>query len=56
MSEPAFGSDQACAHMISLEEVRGRKWRFCSSLPNSIRVGPSRYWPFWLTRMGAPAP
>ena len=25
-------------------------------VPNSIKVGPNSNWPFWLTRMGAPAP
>ncbi|MNP25550.1 hypothetical protein D3C76_1183630 [compost metagenome] len=56
MSEPALGSDQPCAHMSTLAAMRGRKRRFCSAVPNSIRVGPSSNWPFWLTRIGAPAP
>ncbi|MNF53886.1 hypothetical protein D3C84_352930 [compost metagenome] len=54
MSEPAPGSDQAWAQMSSPVAMRGRNRAFCSSLPYSIRVGPSRKMPFWLTRAGAP--
>ncbi len=36
--------------------MRGRNRCFCSGVPNSISVGPNSNWPFWLTRIGAPAP
>ena len=55
MSLPAFGSDQPCAQTSSLEAIFGRKRAFCSGVPNSMSVGPSRKMPFWLTRRGAPA-
>ena len=33
--------------------MAGRNRSFCSSVPNSNRVGASRNTPFWLTRRGA---
>src|SRR5579885_638350 len=55
MSEPALGSLQPCAQMSAPLAMRGRNFFFCASVPNSIKVGPSRKMPFWLTRSGAPA-
>jgi hypothetical protein len=55
MSLPALGSLQACAQTISLDAMVGRKRAFCSSVPTSMMVGPSRKMPFWFTRPGAPA-
>ena len=46
MSEPAPGSDQPCAQMSSPAAMRGKKRFFCSSVPNSIKVGASRNTPF----------
>ena len=55
MSLPAFGSDQPCAQTSSHDAIFGRKRAFCSGVPNSMSVGPSRKMPFWLMRRGAPA-
>jgi len=55
MSEPALGSDQPWAQTSSLDAIFGRKRAFCSGVPTSMIVGPSRKIPFWLTRPGAPA-
>jgi hypothetical protein len=55
MSLPALGSDQPCAQTSSLEAMVGRKRAFCSGVPYSMIVGPSRKMPFWFTRAGAPA-
>ncbi len=41
--------------MLSPLAIMGRKRCFCSGVPKSINVGPSRKIPFWLTRIGAPA-
>ena len=54
-SLPALGSLHACAHTISLDAIVGRKRAFCSAVPTSMIVGPSRKMPFWFTRPGAPA-
>ena len=54
-SEPALGSLHACAHTISLDAMVGRNFAFCSGVPTSMIVGPSRKMPFWFTRPGAPA-
>ena len=55
MSQPALGSLHACAHTFSLDAIVGRNRAFCSSVPTSMIVGPSRKMPFWFTRPGAPA-
>ena len=55
MSEPAPGSDQPCAQTSRPSAMAGRKRAFCSSVPYSIKVGPSRKIPFWFTRSGARA-
>lgn len=54
-SLPALGWLHACAQTISLDAIVGRKRGFCSLLPTSMIVGPSRKMPFWFTRPGAPA-
>ena len=54
-SDPALGSLHACAHTISLDAMVGRNFAFCSGVPTSMIVGPSRKIPFWFTRPGAPA-
>ena len=43
----------ARAHSSVTSTMCGRKRCFCSSVPNSIRVGPSSSSPRWLTRAGA---
>jgi hypothetical protein len=55
ISDPAFGSDQPCAQTSSPFAIFGRMRAFCSSVPYSISVGPSRKIPFWFTRSGARA-
>jgi hypothetical protein len=48
-----LGSLHACAQTISLDAMVGRNRAFCSAVPISMIVGPSRKMPFWFTR---PAP
>ena len=54
-SEPASGSDQACAQITSPLAIGGSTRARCSAVPWSKRVGASRLMPFWETRPGAPA-
>jgi hypothetical protein len=54
-SEPASGSDHACAQITSPDAIGGRIRARCSSVPWSKRVGARRLMPFWPTRPGAPA-
>ncbi len=54
-SEPASGSDQACAQITSPEAIGGSTRARCSAVPWSRSVGARRLMPFWLTRPGAPA-
>ncbi len=54
-SEPASGSDHACAQTTSPVAMGDSTRARCSSVPWSKRVGARRLMPFWLTRPGAPA-
>lgn len=54
-SEPASGSDQACAQIVSPLAMDGSTRARCSGVPWSKRVGASRLMPFCETRPGAPA-
>ena len=54
-SLPASGSDQPWHQMSVPDAMRGSSSAFCSSVPNSMIVGPRRKTPFWFTRPGAPA-
>ncbi len=54
-SDPASGSDQACAQIVSPVAIDGRKRSCCSGVPWSKMIGASRKMPFWETRPGAPA-
>ena len=55
MSEPAPGSLKPWPQMSSTLRMRGRKRRFCSSVPNSSNIGPSSSKACELTRAGAAA-
>lgn len=54
-SDPASGSDHACAQTTSPVAMEGRIRARCRSVPWSKRVGARRLMPFWPTRPGAPA-
>ena len=54
-SDPASGSDQACAQICSPVAIDGSQRSCCSFVPFSKIVGESRKMPFWLTLPGAPA-
>ncbi len=51
-SEPAPGSEKPWQNQSSMRAMRGRKWRFCSSLPKAISVGPIM---FMLNEIGSGA-
>ncbi len=40
-SEPDPGSEKPWHHLSSPLRIRGRKWRFCSSVPQRSSVPPS---------------
>ena len=54
-SEPASGSDQAWAQIVSPVAMDGSHRRRWSSVPCSKMIGASRKMPFCETRPGAPA-
>ena len=41
-SLPASGSEYPCAHRCSPLIIAGRKWAFCSGVPQCSNVGPIR--------------
>ncbi len=54
-SEPASGSDQACAHTTAPLAIGGSTCARCSGVAYAKSVGASRLMPFCETRPGAPA-
>ncbi len=54
-SEPASGSEKSWHQISSPVRIGRRKRSFCSSVPNSMIVGPARSSPMMFSRSGTPA-